>query len=167
MTLHVTSSPGDKPSNDFSCQLDSIEDAFDALNTLVVVGQTLHGAYLVDQDHIFTIPVAAFDGQPIGDTIARLEKEWQYLLDKPSPDKANNANPFWQERVDSLTTRIQNAQRMIANVEGLLARATEWKAGALKTHTVNRYTRYIIREKAYLMKLSRLQKMAQGKQGEP
>ena len=53
----------------------------DVLNSFVDVGNVLSSAYLIDEDgNRIDLPVDAFDGLPVANSLRKLTKEYQQLL---------------------------------------------------------------------------------------
>lgn len=60
--------------------VEDLDSACDILNELVNQNWHLEQAVLLNGEHQRSLPVAAFDGQPIRSQIQELQSQWQQLL---------------------------------------------------------------------------------------
>lgn len=85
------------------------ESAFDLLTQLASDGWTLEFAIVVDNGECITLPVEAFDGQPVLKHIKALEEQWDDLL-RPKP--ARQASLFlgkdWYLQLDTYYKDLRN-----------------------------------------------------------
>ena len=62
-------------------QSDDLEAQMDVLNCFVAFGYTLLSAYLIDEQGCRTdLSIDAFNGEPIGDCMRELQKQYQKVL---------------------------------------------------------------------------------------
>lgn len=59
------------------------EDAFDQITSYVRLGLVLHDAKLISRGSQLSLPVAAFDGQPLDKPLEQLQQQWRQLLEAP------------------------------------------------------------------------------------
>lgn len=66
---------------EFSAGKIELEEAFELLNQLVVQGVTLLSVTYYDEEHKrVSLPVTAFDGAPMKESVGRLQLEWEAAL---------------------------------------------------------------------------------------
>ncbi|GAB3497217.1 hypothetical protein GCM10027341_17240 [Spirosoma knui] len=77
MTLHFTLGASDSPC--VCCA--ELDTQLEVLNSFVSLGNTLVSAYLIDEQGIrVDLPVEAFDGLPIADSLRNLARQYQQVL---------------------------------------------------------------------------------------
>lgn len=83
----IRSSKGNLESHSFCSP--QLEQHMDVLNDLITAGFHLHNIFMLDDAGArFEVPLAAFDGQPIGIHMRTLELEYQQiLLESGQPDR--------------------------------------------------------------------------------
>jgi hypothetical protein len=80
LSFHVQSPLEETSIYNLECK--EIEQYIDVLNHYVVSGYKLLSACLIDDDGIQTeLPLEAFDGNPVGEYIRKLQMEYQQVLD--------------------------------------------------------------------------------------
>ncbi|WP_461080441.1 hypothetical protein [Spirosoma flavus] len=77
MTLHFSVADSDSPC--VCCA--ELEILMDVLNSFVAMGNVILSAYLIDDDGFrMDLPVAAFDGLPIANSVQGLVQQYQQLV---------------------------------------------------------------------------------------
>jgi hypothetical protein len=81
MTLYFSLEASDgSPASPCVCCAE-LEIQLDVLNSFVALGNVLISAYLVDDKGIrIALPLNAFDGLPVADSLRNLTKEYQQVL---------------------------------------------------------------------------------------
>lgn len=64
----------------FHTQFDNLETAFDFLTYVVTQGHVLVEVYILDGNSWISLPLEAFDGQPISPVLQQLEQQWKHIL---------------------------------------------------------------------------------------
>ena len=83
---------------DFMCQLESLEAGFDVISSVVVKGNRLLKAVLIDEEGITPLPLDAFDGQPLLKPIQQLELQWKCSLSKHI-NYTHQVHDFYRQRI--------------------------------------------------------------------
>lgn len=113
-------------SRPFSCQIPQLESAFEVLTSIVATGDVLVSVDLIDHQHGLSLPTEAFDGEPIGPHLEKLEAEWTALLARPVSlqmvyqllaDMATRIQENNQARIDRLELAIHQTERHIQQVQ--------------------------------------------------
>lgn len=83
MVLLLTAIDESDETQDFTCQLKTLESGFNLLNNVVAMGHTLVKAHLLDQGSRIGFPIDAFDGSPFTAAVQELERDWSTILHEP------------------------------------------------------------------------------------
>ena len=115
MFLFITTLKQQSCQQNFMCQVSSLVEAFDFLNTIVKLGDTLISARIADQGSVIQLPVEAFDGHPVGDLITALQQEWERILKQPlrQPSLPSIDDELYKRWLRARQTREGNLRTMI------------------------------------------------------
>ena len=123
--------------------IQSYESAFETLTQLVVDQWALTTAILVDEGDCISLPVEAFDGQPIQGHLAGLELEWtQLLATKPSQACKSSEGRLkdWFLQLDAYHGRLlSHLEHVILLLEAHKRTALTRRNDALKRVLIRQY----------------------------
>jgi hypothetical protein len=111
---------------DISFWVPNHEVAFELLNELVRDEWILERATIVDNLDRISLPVQAFDGQPVRAHIATIEQQWQLILASRSSGKKYNSKASqmgWLKQLDGYYENlILYLQKSVMLIEGRKSR---------------------------------------------
>ena len=142
MTLSFTAIDDGADLQDFSCDLDNLEDALDILSVVALDGHTIVKAYILDEGNRIELPAAVFDGKPISRSVKKLEKQWQTILKKPV--RSSVLTDKWllditRRRIKLFDDQIAILERTISRFETLRQRAGEKRYGPQRMRLIHYY----------------------------
>lgn len=83
MILALKAFGEDKIIRSFFCSIDNLESVFEILRLLILQGNTVFEAEVIDEDGCVKLPTHIFDDQSVRGPVQSLEKQWQNVLNKP------------------------------------------------------------------------------------
>jgi uncharacterized protein (UPF0262 family) len=117
----------------------SYEAAFEQLTQLVAEGWGLEYAIIIDEGNTITLPVEAFDGQPIEVHIATLQQQWAQLLreapDKTSTRLASSRSSIRERLKDHLLSLDAYYARLLIHLEKMIFMLEVRKAKLARKHS--------------------------------
>jgi len=152
-TIVILFDPETSQINPFSLHAD-LEVVLELLNGLQARGEKITSAYLWDQNQRLSLPLEAFDGQPMELALQALKQQWEQVLSQPvasQPVEPSFREELLQKRLVYYQTRAHSFQQSNDALRELRQGVLDWfPRGQRKTKLLSRYERLITDNEARL-----------------
>lgn len=128
----------------FSLYIDRLEFGFDVLNRIVAKGNKLLRVQLADDQGIVNLPVEAFDGSSILESIKELENEWKFIMESSPNSEANTRmaiSTLIKRQLVVYKNQIERIEPLLKRTEALLLRSKEMNLSPHNQALVNSFQR--------------------------
>ena len=127
--------------------INDYESAFELLTQLVADGWILQKAVIVDETGSMSVPLEAFDGQPIQEHIRSLQQQWQLIL-SPGPAPVNSPAKQrikdWHVQMDAYyDNMISYLEKMILLIGIQQTRIAMYPNESVRIQMKNQYDRLL------------------------